>query len=535
MSETIPLFLLEVLGFAGFLWLGFYALIRGNRGAVATLLGMTALATACFFGETGLLAPLRNPPGTPFTGGAASVWINRVFWWDNVAPIALWLHLSVCLNPRAAHASWRRPVLVASYSVGVALIGLGMIDGVLRHFSSTGVSARPAFVLFVIYLFACTSFAVLNFAQLRPRDTGVSTWPARPDGTATTSTGPDTGSSAGAASAWIDPSQVRLLVIGAILFLLGAGYLALRVLLGFTGYTTPGYVLLLAGLGAVGTAVAIRGGLLLGKDVRRDYIYSFTGLLALLAPFLVVTGLLIGFDDKDHAVFALVLTALITAAHTLNDVGREWLDRAFFPPVVREERAAARAYAEALATQPAGAHPDLATAKAFDDAVRRALTHLSDPTRLATSPLLNLAVVARAVAESGEDNRLNRVAALREILLDLLDGLKPSDEAGRVTSDAWRYYNCLYYPYVRGIGRRRAPAALRQVSERRRREGIAKKGDFEQMLEWLLNLDENTFYKWQRRGSDTIAAALREREAAAGGAVPAPDPARVPIVAISGT
>jgi hypothetical protein len=33
-------------------------------------------------------------------------------------------------------------------------------------------------------------------------------------------------------------------------------------------------------------------------------------------------------------------------------------------------------------------------------------------------------------------------------------------------------------------------------------------------------VDEDTFYKWQRRGSDTLAAALREREAAAGGVVP---------------
>jgi len=42
----------------------------------------------------------------------------------------------------------------------------------------------------------------------------------------------------------------------------------------------------------------------------------------------------------------------------------------------------------------------------------------------------------------------------------------------------------------------------------------------ERVVDWLIQVDEDTFYKWQRRGSDTIAAALRERERAAGGAVP---------------
>ena len=55
--------------------------------------------------------------------------------------------------------------------------------------------------------------------------------------------------------------------------------------------------------------------------------------------------------------------------------------------------------------------------------------------------------------------------------------------------------------------------------ERRKREGGAR-SDLEQVVDWLVQVNEDTFYKWQRRGSDTIAAALREREAAAGGVVP---------------
>ena len=36
-------------------------------------------------------------------------------------------------------------------------------------------------------------------------------------------------------------------------------------------------------------------------------------------------------------------------------------------------------------------------------------------------------------------------------------------------------------------------------------------------------VDEDTFYTWQRRGTNTVAAALRERDAIAGGAVPGDD------------
>src|SRR6185312_2515438 len=137
------------------------------------------------------------------------------------------------------------------------------------------------------------------------------------------------------------------------------------------------------------------------------------------------------------------------------------------------------------------------------------------PTKLATSPLLNLQVVARGIQEQNlEENRLNRAAVLKEMLIDLLTALRPTGGAGGVTGEASRYYNCLYFPYVRGIGRRRAPAVLRQLQERRGREGGAPT-DTERVVNWLLQVDEDTFYKWQRRGSDTVAAALRERETAA--------------------
>lgn len=519
MSETVPLFLLHVLGFAGFLWLGLYTLTRGDAGRVATLTGVTALVTSCFFLFGAVVAALRGQPVTP--------WVERATWWSDVVPIALWLHLSTRINPRAWRG--RRPVLWATYSAAAVLTLLGTATNVVRDYDphphgalTLPASAGPAYALYLVYLFTCTGLAVVNLGQMsahaQRRFRRASQQPDQAfAGQVQDAAGKRTAKHG---------TPMRLLFAGALCFLLGAGYLGLDTMLGGPWYEFPAYVLLLVGLAAVGATVALRSALLLGKDVRRDFVYSFTGLTVLLALYLIADGAFVGFDTGGHVMFTLLLAALITAGHTLYDVGRDWLDLAFFSPAVRQERAAARAYATALGTQPAGPHPDLLTPKAFDDAVRRALTNLSDPTKLATSPLLNLAVVARGVADQGvEDNRLNRAAVLKEILLDLLDGLRPHDGGGTVTGPAWRYYNCLYYPYVRGIGRRRAPTALRQITERRQREG-GPRGELEQILAWLLQVDEDTFYKWQRRGSDTIAAALREREVASGGAVPEAAPTR---------
>jgi len=457
------------------------------------------------------------------------------------------------LNPHVKAASWRRPALQSAYVAAAALIVLGTGTNLIINFDRRPTVAGPLFILYATYLLALTLLAAFNLRRvgtaatvaMEARDIVVAP-AAGPPPTASISPGaatlppdkrtPTNGHAAAPVAQREDRDHVaaprtgegqgrgtetRLLVLGAVLFVLGAAYLALKIMLDLTLLELPAYALLLAGLGAVGASVAVQSALLLGRNVRRDFVYRLAGLAVLLALYLLADGLLVGFTGLGHQVFALLLAGLITASDALQDTGRALLDRLFFTPVVREERAAARAYTTALATQPAGPHPDLATRKAFDDAVRRALTHLSDPTKLATTPLLNLVVVGRGVADQGlEDNRLNRAAVLKEMLLELLDSLRPGDGSGSVTGDAWRFYNCLYYPYVRGIGRRRAPTVLRGLTERRKRDG-GPRGDLERVLEWLLQVDEDTFYKWQRRGSDTIAAALREREQAAGGPIPA--------------
>jgi hypothetical protein len=488
-SET-PLFVVHLLGFALFLWLGLYVLSRGDGGPVARLTGATALVTCGLFGFGGLLEALSSDALD------VRMVVDRLTWWAAVAPAAMWLHLSLRLNTGFAAPPWRRPLIQTAYAVAAVLIVLGTLTNLVRDYGKNGNLdvAGPLYAVFVAYVLVCASLALLTLMRI-PAPAGSET---------------------------ADAAAARMLAAGALCFLIGGGDFAVQKLLGNNADAFVPWLLILFGLGAVGTTVGVRGSLLLGTDVRRDFLYNATSLLVLIVPYLVASAFLVGFDDQRHRLLALLLIALITASHTMYDKAREWLDAAFFTEPVREERAAARAYVEALATQPVDANPELSTLKAFDDAVRRAIAHLSDPTKMATSPLLSLRIVALSVQDHAlDDNRLNRAAALKEILLELLDGLKPAAATGGVTGDAFRYYNCLYFPYVRGVSRRRGPTILRQLQERRQRDG-GQPSEAERVVQWLMNVDEDTFYKWQRRGSDTIAGALREREIAAGGAVPAP-------------
>jgi hypothetical protein len=235
----------------------------------------------------------------------------------------------------------------------------------------------------------------------------------------------------------------------------------------------------------------------------------------------------------------------VTVTHTTFDLGRRALDTLFFSRAERDARAEARDYATVLGTAPV-ARPDLeapaldaavaapdpavdkiqvgARPKEFKDQVRKALTGLKSPPQLAKSPLLALALVERAVARAGQiDNRLNRVAALRELLIEQIEGLRPAVGEGGAhrVGEAWRFYNVLYYPYVRELSRKSALAEARRLGEERRRMGQREPGELEQVLAWLADVDEDTFYKWQRRASDTIATTLwEENNRIAGGGRP---------------
>ncbi|GIV95931.1 MAG: hypothetical protein KatS3mg057_0588 [Herpetosiphonaceae bacterium] len=520
MALEDPVVLSQLIGFGVFLWLGLYLLVRTANYRWLIVVSVVGLfSQAAFFGSNVLSYTTAHPE--------TIVVLERWFWWTAVVPAAAWFHLSSLIGRGVLRYGSRRrvrlftPPVAAIYTASGFIIALGTGSNLLLDYTrpvpgprgALIISPGPAYLLYIAYMVVAAAGALVGFVRALRKAPASDT----PGDQALR-------------------QQLRLLCGGALIFLAGALWIPSRYYWNLNLSAVPGYLFLFGGLAALGYGVAHFGLLLEGKNVRRDFIYSLTGIV--LLNMLYISLIASGGPVSPRGMLALV--GLVTLTHTAFDNGRKFLDRLFFSQAERTARAEARDYATALGTIPVPAPafaapipPQIPLSEAeehggeearettaetgqeppkeFKDQVRRAISGLKSPPRLAQSPLLSLDIVERRVVQAGlQDNRLNRAAALREILIEQIEALRPSDGASSVVGDAWRFYNVLYYPYVRELSRKGALAEARQLREERRQRGVAEPGDLEQVLNWLSNIDEDTFYKWQRRASDTIATLLWE-------------------------
>lgn len=517
-----PVVLVKFVAFGCFLWLGIYIV---SRAAVQTPLTIVSaigtIAQAIYFFSSAIIA--NNNTGLGLERGIV---ISRAFWWSDVLPMAIWFHMSVLIARQGRSRrifSW--PVIIF-YLTAFLISGVGTFsDFFLDYTHGLGfgdnrfyVGVGSAYRFFVLFLLLAGAGAFYNI------------WRALANTRRSN-----------AANRVALLGQLRLLLVGALLFFVGALWLSGNFYFGLNLVEMIGITCLLLGLGFLGYGVAHYDLLVEGQAVQRDFIYSFTGQTLIC----IVYVFFLSFSGANSTLNILVVIGLAVITHSTLDFGRNLLDKFFFSVSERTARSEARAYATAIASQPSPAlaleeaiatpppveeTPPPATGeaeiaappapaeipvneKSFNDMVRRAITGLKSPPQMIKSPLLSLRLVGRRLKEHGlEDNRLNRAAALRELLIERIERLRPSGPDTSGTGDAWRFYNVLYYPYVREISRKGGLSELRHLQEVRRRNGQREPGDLEQVLEWLVDVDEDTFYKWQRRASDTIAELLREEE-----------------------
>ncbi len=201
MASETPLFVLHVIGLAGVLWLGFYVLARGQRAAVSVLTGAAVLSAALFFLYGCMEEALHDGP--------VGVWLafDRFGWICDVLPITLWLHLTLCLNPRAAAVPWRRPVLWANYVAAAVITVLGSGTNLVRdHIGFLHDPTGPLFWLYTSYLLICMAFAAFNLVAF------------------TRGTRPSQDIAAPPTQAPVSPLEERLLLGSAVCFLVAAGY-----------------------------------------------------------------------------------------------------------------------------------------------------------------------------------------------------------------------------------------------------------------------------------------------------------------------
>lgn len=512
MLSTALLFV-QLAGFGIFLWLACYLGTRASlRQPLITIVIAALLAQAAFFAGNLLTATLRN---------AQELLISeRALWWTIVLPITLWFHASDLIARPSGPISWSqpagltRPLTLLAY---VAAVILSLVGGLTSLFisappASNGIASgdvQPgsAYPLLIVYAMLIGSGTCLNLL-----------------------------------SAWIGSrralhslalmNQLRLLFIGSLLFLIAALWLATDYYWRLGLPNSLANVLLIAGLGGIGYGIAHYGLLLDGHDVSRDFLYSLSGIIILNLAYLIV----LLFTGVTSPLALLLIVAVVTISHMTFDQGRTLLDRLFFSLDERHAREEARSYATTLGSLPVSVplseqptelpNPEVLDLpseqddepgsqqaidlKTFKAHVRRALSSLKTPPRLAESPLLTMSLVEQQLQEQAlSDNRLNRVTALRSILITQIEGLQPEPGMHEAsTGDAWRFYNVLYYPYVRELSRKGALAEANRLRQERQRRGQPKASETEQVLAWLADIDEDTFYKWQRRASDMIASAL---------------------------
>ena len=200
----------------------------------------------------------------------------------------------------------------------------------------------------------------------------------------------------------------------------------------------------------------------------------------------------------------LVLLGCVSAAvfiQTFSDSVQTLLDRvAFFnAPQLRQSRAAQRAEANAAQRLDAQHQPLELPLAEFERLTRRALSQMGDLPKLASNPLTRLSLVSQRLQQNGQpDGTLARANELKTLLTESITKMQPRDEGDFGTTDAWRHYNALYFPYVVGL----RPYSRRAFHDE----------EYQDILAWFQSqVPERTLYNWQTAASRLVARDLRER------------------------
>jgi hypothetical protein len=253
----------------------------------------------------------------------------------------------------------------------------------------------------------------------------------------------------------------------------------------------------------LGVAVALWDSFDEGQALRGDMLRSFVGSLVVAVLFggQVLIGMAV--TNEHTALSVLLFTSLAVAIgiNVLADPLAGVLDRLAFSrsPELRADRAALRRTESAL---PLRSDNPLAAVdeEAFARLTRRALGHYSDLSKLVASPLTALPVIDERLARRGApDQPLERANELKALLADRIAALKPRDGGDFGTTEQWRHYNSLFFPYVVGV------RAYAQNATAAGLDPVAR-----QAWQWFVTeVPQRSMHNWQNAAARVIAADLR--------------------------
>jgi hypothetical protein len=260
----------------------------------------------------------------------------------------------------------------------------------------------------------------------------------------------------------------------------------------------------------LGIAVALWDSFDEGHALRADMLRSFAATVVVAALFggqALIGLILVPLNANGKTALTVLLfttLAVAVAVHVFSDPLAGLLDRLAFwkSPALRADRATLRSTEAALPLRSASPL-DHIDDDDFARLTRRALGHYGDLSKLVASPLTALpAIDDRLAARGAPDQPLERANELKALLADSIARLKPRDgDFG--TTDEWRYYNALFFPYVVGV------RAYAQNATAAGLDPVAR-----QAWQWFVTeVPQRSLHNWQNAAARVIAADIRGRVA----------------------
>lgn len=223
-----------------------------------------------------------------------------------------------------------------------------------------------------------------------------------------------------------------------------------------------------------------------GESIRAHLVRSFVSTLYYSGVLALIAGL---FSDNRTLLLTLITFGILT--QTFSNAIQTLLDKLTLPQKTVDERHALRQTADSL-SRLARLEPAEVNEEEFTRLTRRALSNLGDLPKLATSPLVNLPIIQGT-------NPLDRAQALKALLVQSIQRLKPQSEAKFGVTDEWRYYNALHFPYVLGLKPYTRRADYNSLDETSRAA-----------LDWFqTSVPERTLHNWQNAAAKLIAEDIR--------------------------
>ena len=243
-----------------------------------------------------------------------------------------------------------------------------------------------------------------------------------------------------------------------------------------------------------------------GETFLPDMLHSLLLTFIIVLIFSGQVGFVIAIQTGLTEGMRILLTTTIIASVLLSVFGNTLQDKlaeiAFSRvPSVQEARARLIKESTILSRKDKGINLSILNDEERTRLTRRALSHFGDLTRLASSPLTQLPVIqTRLKSRHILDTTLDRASELKSLLTESIMKLKPQSNKMFDTTDEWRFFNALFFPYVVG---------LRPYSRNQEKDLTAHE---KEAIHWFRSfVPERTLHNWQNAGAKLIAKDLWEK------------------------